>query len=495
MLFNSWQFLVFFPVVTLGYFLLSYKWRNWWLLAASILFYMAFIPQYVVILFALIVIDYVAGIKISSSKGSKRRFFLLLSIGANLTILGVFKYFNFFNANISAVAGFLGLNYPIPLVNIVLAIGLSFHTFQAMSYTIEVYWRRQKPEKNFLVYALYVMFYPQLVAGPIERPQNLLHQFKERHGFDYENFTSGLRQMLWGMFKKVVIADRLAVYVNQVYGWPYDYVGLTLIVATIFFAFQIYCDFSGYSDIAIGAARVMGFRLMKNFDNPYSAKSISDFWSRWHISLSSWFRDYVYIPLGGNRVSKITWLRNITVVFGLSGLWHGANWTFLIWGLLHGLYYLLFSLVNSLGERFRKVFEVISPILTFALVCFAWIFFRANDLHQAFYIVSHLLVGIGGYFQYVIEYLPKYLAGTGTNDQTYLLFLHLNYQATELEILFAVALIGLLIVADNGRRWFGSQWSLEDKPLVVRWFVYILTTLAILNYGTITQIPFIYFQF
>lgn len=456
---------------------------------------MAFIPQYVLILVFLILIDYFAGLKIAASSGKRRTFFLIISLVANLTILGVFKYFNFFNINLAAVAGYLGLNYPIPVINIILAIGLSFHTFQAMSYTIEVYRRKQKPEKNLLVYALYVMFYPQLVAGPIERPQNLIHQFKEKHSFEYERVTSGMRLILWGMFKKVVIADRLAVYVNQVYGWPYDYAGLTLVVATIFFAFQIYCDFSGYSDIAIGAARVMGFKLMKNFDSPYFASNIGNFWSRWHISLSTWFRDYVYIPLGGNRVRQTSWLRNILIVFGLSGLWHGANWTFLIWGLLHGIYYLLFSLLDKFSFARTKLFRFVSPLLTFSLVCLAWVFFRAANISQAIYIISNMGTGVAGYFKFAADYLPKYLTGMGTNEQTYLLFLHLNYSKSEIEILLAIGLIVFLLLVDFCSGYFGTRWNLNAKPFVVRWAVYLLMTMAILNYGTVTKIPFIYFQF
>ena len=338
MLFNSFTFLIFFPVVVAVYFALPHRFRWAWLLAASCYFYMAFIPIYILILFFTIAIDYVAGIVIENAEGRKRKLFLAASIVANVGVLAVFKYFNFLSANANAIAEVFHWPYELPILGIILPIGLSFHTFQAMSYTIEVYRGRQRAERHLGIYSLYVMFFPQLVAGPIERPQNLLHQFYERHDFDYDRVTNGLRKMAIGLFMKVVIADRLARYVNVVYPNPTNFQGLTLVVATVFFAFQIYCDFAGYSMVAIGSAEVMGFRLMKNFDRPYLSKSISEFWSRWHISLSSWFRDYVYIPLGGNRVARSRWYYNLFITFLLSGLWHGANMTFVIWGALHGIF-------------------------------------------------------------------------------------------------------------------------------------------------------------
>jgi len=335
MLFNSFTFLIFFPVVVAVYFAIPHRFRWAWLLAASCYFYMAFIPVYIFILFFLIAIDYVAGILIEGAEGTRRKWYLVMSIVANVGMLAVFKYFNFLNANARAVAEVFHWPYGLPALNIILPIGLSFHTFQAMSYTIEVYRGRHKAERHLGIYAIYVMFFPQLVAGPIERPQNLIHQFREVHDFDYDRVTEGVKRMAFGLFMKVVIADRLADYVNPVYNNPYTYEGLTLVIATIFFALQIYCDFAGYSQMAIGAAEVMGFKLMRNFNRPYLSRSISEFWSRWHISLSSWFRDYLYIPLGGNRVAPLRWYYNLFVTFLLSGLWHGANWTFVIWGALN----------------------------------------------------------------------------------------------------------------------------------------------------------------
>jgi len=292
---------------------------------------MSFVPAYILILGFTIVIDYFAGILIEQSSGNKRNFYLILSIAANVGVLAVFKYYNFLNDNLTAILGDFGYQNKIPYLSILLPIGLSFHTFQAMSYTIEVYRGHQKAERHFGIYSLYVMFYPQLVAGPIERPQNILPQMHAKHEFKYENVVEGLRLMLWGFFKKIVIADRLAIYVDAVYNNADKHSGITLITATVFFAFQIYCDFSGYTDIARGAARVMGYELMLNFRRPYLAKSIKEFWSRWHISLSTWFRDYLYIPLGGNRVPIPRWYLNLMIVFMISRLWHGAALTYIIW--------------------------------------------------------------------------------------------------------------------------------------------------------------------
>jgi alginate O-acetyltransferase complex protein AlgI len=319
MLFNSLEFLLFFPIVTILYFVFPYRFRWALLLAASCYFK----PIYILILGFTIIIDYYAGIYIEQSEGKKRKFYLTLSLIANIGVLAVFKYYNFLNLNLTWLLEGFSLKNPVSFLSIALPVGLSFHTFQAMSYTIEVYRGNQKAEHHFGIYALYVMFYPQLVAGPIERPQNVLHQFYEKHDFDYQRVTDGLKLMAWGMFKKVVISDRLAVMVSQVYNDPYQQTGVPLLVGTICFSIQIFCDFSGYSDIALGSAEVMGFRLMKNFDRPYYAKTISEFWKRWHISLSTWFRDYLYISLGGNRVSK--WRReyNLFIVFLVSWVLFG----------------------------------------------------------------------------------------------------------------------------------------------------------------------------
>ncbi len=388
MLFNSIEFLFFFPVVTLLYFLTPYNFRWFILLFASCFFYMFFIPVYIFILFFTIIIDYIAGIMIEKEIKYKK-LYLILSIAANVGILAVFKYFNFLAININEIAN----KDMVPLLNIILPIGLSFHTFQAMSYTIEVYRGKQKAEKHLGVYALYVMFYPQLVAGPIERPQNILPQFRVKHTFNTELLYSGLRLMLWGLFKKVVVADRLSIYVDAIYSDPSYYTHyLNILIAFVFFSIQIYCDFSGYSDMAIGAARVLGIDLMVNFNRPYFSKNIREFWSRWHISLSTWFRDYLYIPLGGNRVKIKRLYFNITVVFLLSGLWHGANWTYVVWGGLHAV----FIIINiALGKYFFKKQNILNRLIsltaTFLVVTVAWVFFRAANFTDAFMLLKNFL--------------------------------------------------------------------------------------------------------
>ncbi|MEO8066917.1 MAG: MBOAT family O-acyltransferase [Flavobacteriales bacterium] len=396
MLFNSLSFLVFFPVVTLGYYLLPYKHRWWWLLAASCWFYMAFVPVYILILGFTIAVDYAAGILIDRNEGRKRKLWLVASIVANVGVLAFFKYFNFLNQSIGAVVRGAGLPYEVPELGILLPIGLSFHTFQSLSYTIEVYRKKQAPERRLGVFALYVMFYPQLVAGPIERPANLLRQLGMHFDPDYDRIAHGLRQMAWGFFKKLVIADRCGAIVDLVYSNPNQHDGWTALVATYLFAIQIYCDFSGYTDIAIGAARTMGFELMVNFRTPYMSGSISEFWGRWHISLSSWFRDYLYIPLGGNRVAVPRWYFNLFIVFLLSGLWHGADWTYVVWGALHGLY-LIAAIVfkpfwsRIFGEMKVRWYRWLNVFFTFHLVLCGWVLFRAESIGHAKLIFSKWL--------------------------------------------------------------------------------------------------------
>ncbi len=417
MLFNSLQFLVFFPIVTLLYFLLPHKYRWVLLLGASCYFYMFFVPYYILILVFTIIIDYYAGILIEKQTSQKsKKNFLLLSLIANIGILAVFKYYNFFIENINSVFHLAESTMSLSTLSIVLPIGLSFHTFQAMSYTIEVYRGNQKAEKHFGIYALYVMFYPQLVAGPIERPQNVLPQLHKHHSFNYDRLISGLRLMMWGIFKKVVIADSFALIVNPFYNNVSDASGWQLLLATYCFTIQIYCDFSGYSDIALGAARIMGIDLMQNFNTPYLSKSISEFWVRWHISLSTWFRDYLYIPLGGNRSGKTKWIRNILIVFLISGFWHGANYTFIIWGALHAFYLIFARVTEKFRADFRiKVFGESASILkywdvfiTFNLVAFAWIFFRANSVSDSLIIIqkisSAIVHGLSS-FKSIIGYL------------------------------------------------------------------------------------------
>lgn len=480
MLFNSFEFLLFFIIVTTLYFVLPHKFRWALLLVASCVFYMFFIPAYILILFLTIIIDYIAGILIENASGKRRKQYLYISLVANIGVLAIFKYYNFLNDNITEIFTWAGSANPIPYLDIILPIGLSFHTFQAMSYTIEVYRGHQKAERHFGIYSLYVMFYPQLVAGPIERPQNLLHQFHTKHYFDYNRVTDGLKLMAWGLFKKAVIADRLSLMVDTVYSDPANHYGFAVILATIFFAIQIYCDFSGYSDMAIGAAQVMGFKLMTNFNRPYFAKSISEFWKRWHISLSTWFKDYLYVPLGGNRVVKWRWYFNLFITFMVSGLWHGANWTFIVWGALHG-FYLVFALVS---HDYRKKLSQITglsenPVLhkwlqslsVFVLVSFAWIFFRATTIHDAFTLIQNAMV-----------------LNTAQLSST-------MFSANYYEFFLGIFFIILLFSIEWTKRGREMRKFVNSKPLWFRFSVYILLVLVIINFGVFGGNNFIYFQF
>jgi alginate O-acetyltransferase complex protein AlgI len=492
MLFNSFDFLLFFAIVTSLYFALPHAYRWMLLLVSSCYFYMAFVPVYILILGFTIVIDYIAGIVIENSSPKKKKVYLIISLISNIGVLAVFKYYNFIIENLSGLLSSIGFSNHLPYLSILLPIGLSFHTFQAMSYTIEVYRGNQKAERHFGIYSLYVMFYPQLVAGPIERPQNILHQFYEKKLFDYDRVTDGLKLMLWGFFKKIVIADRLAIFVNQVYDDPLHSQGIPLIIATLFFTFQIYCDFSGYSDIAIGAAKVMDIHLMQNFNRPYFSKSISEFWKRWHISLSSWFKDYLYIPLGGNRRMKWRWYYNLFITFLISGLWHGANWTFIIWGTLHGSY-LVIAIVstdfrNKLNStlrltRFPFLFKCVQLMTTFCLVSFAWIFFRAAHVKDAFYIVTHLFSNLGDQFSAILS----------NQHQERQQLLYLGQTSST----FAIACISILFmeIIHLKQRNSSIRHVINTKPLALRWSIYLIGIISILLFGVYDHTQFIYFQF
>ena len=504
MLFNSLQFLLFFIVVTLTYF--GLKWRGRWilLLVASCYFYMVLKPEYILILFLTIVIDYVAGIWIAKTTGPARRWLLILSLISNLGILAFFKYLGFFTENVSWL--FSQLHMPevanqvfslgnrlfVKILHVfgesgvssfkdnksILPVGLSFHTFQAMSYTIEVYRGNQKAERHFGIYALYVMFYPQLVAGPIERPQNVLYQFHKTFPYDAENVKAGLMQMAFGLFKKLVIADRLALLVDYAYADPGQHNGLTLLAATFFYTIQIYCDFSGYSDIAIGAARVMGFSLMENFRTPYIAQSVSEFWRRWHISLSTWFRDYLYIPLGGNRKGEVRQYANMMVVFLASGLWHGPNWTYVIWGGLNGFYQILAVLRDKLLTRLglassRSVssqtgttspLRVVGNVLfTFVLIMLTWVFFRARTVDDAFLILGRIAT---------LSPLER-----------------IDSPLNTVEMAFSVFLIGFLLVKEY------FYLSIPTGNTARFAVLFVLITFVTYLFGVFSSNQFIYFQF
>lgn len=462
MLFNSLQFLVFFAFVISAFYALPHKNRWILLLLSSCYFYMAFIPQYILILFAVILIDYVCAFLIHKATGVKRKAFLLLSLMANLGILVYFKYYNFFLDNLSLLLSHFNIHNPLPYLDVILPIGLSFHTFQAMSYTIEVYRGAQKPERHLGIYALYVLYFPQLVAGPIERPQNLLHQLSAKIPYSVLNLRKGLLLMAWGFFKKAVIADRLAEIADNSFNFWWQQSTSTMWLGVLFYSIQIYCDFSGYSDIAIGAAKTMGVDLMENFKNPYLSTSLSEFWRRWHISLSTWFKDYVYIPLGGSRKGALKFCVNILVVFLLSGLWHGARYTFLIWALIHALFLLLehfFHEQEAPSEFFGKVIRI---VYVFFISTIAWIFFRSQSLLQAKEIIYKLAIPNEG---------PS----------------SIPFNAIELTLCFI--LIAVLLIFEtrvksynvkNRANYLGLLWSL----------IFICYLLGIYNYK-----QFIYFQF
>ena len=512
MLFNSVAFLIFFPVVTTAYFLLPHRFRWMLLLGASCYFYMAFIPKYILILAITITVDYFAGLGLERFEGRKKRWTLMASILTNIGMLAFFKYFNFANENLAMLAKFIGWNYPIHSLSIILPIGLSFHTFQSLSYTIEVYRGRQKAEHHFGYLALYVMYYPQLVAGPIERPQNILHQLHTEQHFDYQRVADGLKWMAWGMFKKIVVADRMVLFVNPVYNDPTHHNGPALVFATLAFAIQIYCDFSGYSDIALGSAQVMGVKLMKNFNHPYFARSISEFWRRWHISLSTWFRDYLYIPLGGNRVTKPRWAFNLFITFLISGLWHGANWTYILWGALHGSYLVLSILTEPLWKSLSAFLRVdklphlkiaISTLTTFSLVTFAWIFFRAASLRDALYIVGHLASGWPAYLAqswHVLQVALENTAELGPYSIVNALFTILTPLTDESRTVIALTAFALVILmVIEVLQYRGNVLEqLHQKPVYLRRIVYASLLAVILIFGTSyasVQQAFIYFQF
>lgn len=475
MVFSSFEFFLFFPIVTFLYFTIPYRFRWILLLISSCIFYAFFKWEYILILFFTIIVDYYAAFWIDRSKGRERKMALAVSLIANIGVLALFKYYYFLIDNVNSVTFRLNGTIYEPRWDIILPIGLSFHTFQAMSYTIEVYRGHQKVERHFGIYALYVMFYPQLVAGPIERPQNILHQFYKKFDFDPVRVVSGLRLMLWGFFKKMVIADNFATYADVVFGDVQQYQGLPLIVAILFYSVQIYCDFSGYSDIAIGSARVMGFKLMTNFKRPYLAKSIAEFWKRWHISLSTWFRDYLYIPLGGNRVAIPHWYLNIMIVFLVSGLWHGASWNFVIWGGLHGIYQIFGHLTRNLQSAvFRplgKLGDLLQNWMTVALAVFAWIFFRAENFKDARYFATHLFSESSHSWKEVVAQITPQTLFTLISGFTILYLIEKMQEKTNI-----------------------GEW-IDRKPQWQRWGIYYFFTFFILVFGYFGAMQFIYFQF
>ena len=454
MLFNSLSFMIFFPVVTLVYYLLPFRWRWCWLLAASCFFYMWFKPVYILILLVTILIDYTAGLMIHRYRlqPRKRKGWLVASIVSTLSVLFIFKY--------------QGLFYE---TNILLPIGLSFHTFQSLSYVIEVYRGNQRPERHFGFYSLYVMFYPQLVTGPIERPQNLLRQLHIPQPFQMQNLARGVMLILFGLFAKMVVADNLAVYVDQIYAQPDQYGSAAIALGLFFYSFQIYCDFFGYSTIALGCAKAMGYDLMDNFRAPFLSASVGEFWHRWHISLSTWFRDYVYIPMGGSRVKVSRWMFNIMVVFLLSGLWHGADWTFVVWGGMHGLLLVVEGLPAKLRHR-RPVATSSLPLrllrtaAVFVVVTLLWTIFRAEGFWQVKQLAKAFVHNTGLHSMPDIQWVP---------------------------ILFLVVFIIVDILLRNTRF---DRWCIRQHP-VVRWAVCFILAFSTVAFASVETFPFIYFQF
>ena len=494
MLFNSVKVLIFFPLVTACFFLLPHRFRWAFLLLASCVFYMAFIPVYILFLLLLITIDYTTAIWIEKAEGAGRKWFLVVSILSTCLALFVFKYFDFFNNTAASWMALAGYHYKPQHLGWLLPIGLSFHTFQSLSYVIEVYNGRQKAERNVGIYALYVMFYPQLVAGPIERPGHLLKQFYQVQSFKYEGVSAGLKLMAWGMLKKVVIADRLALFVNSAYTSPASVEGITLLLATVFFAFQIYCDFSGYTDIAIGAAKVMGFDLVKNFNRPYISQSVAEFWKRWHISLSSWFRDYVYIPLGGNRVSVPVWTLNILITFLISGLWHGANWTFVIWGLLNGIY----IVVGRATEKVRALLcarigltsrvgwhRAVKILTTFVLVNIGWVFFRAGTVQDAFYIIKKIIFEGGAWCARVVQNFrsPDVILGMGGKVLA-------DFGLDAYQLLLAFLSIGVLLLVESALRERTFPELSGAWPVFARWSLYYAVVMIVICFGVFNRSSF-----
>jgi len=475
--FNSFQFLIFLPAVLILYFSIPFRFRWMFLLASSYYFYMCWKPEYVILIIISTLIDYYAGLQMGkTNQKAKRKKFLILSLCSNLGILFGFKYFNFFSSELHNALNHLNIFYDEPVFNILLPVGISFYTFQTLSYTIDVYRGNKTPEKHLGIFALYVAFFPQLVAGPIERSTSLLPQFRQRHSFDYERTCSGLKLILWGYFKKVVVADRLGATVNMVYGNPSGFHGPVLLIATYFFAFQIYCDFSGYSDIAIGVSRIMGYRLMENFKRPYFAQSLTDFWKRWHISLTTWFKDYLYIPLGGNRVNTLLWCSNIFIVFLLSGLWHGAKWTFLVWGGIHGVALLISRFVKKpLAALYKLPFlhaipifvrKAIHIVVTFHIIIFAWIFFRANSLSDAFIIIRNMFHKSSHVFA-------------------------LDHP----DMIFKLSVITFLLLSECAQSKIDLGKMFKTFPIYIRWNLYYVFMIFIVLFGEFNSLQFIYFQF
>jgi alginate O-acetyltransferase complex protein AlgI len=481
MLFNSIDFAIFLPIVFALYWFVAnknLKLQNFLIVAASYFFYGWWDWRFLSLILFSTIIDYTIGQKLRVEENeTKRKVLLSSSILLNLGFLGFFKYYNFFLDNFITAFSFFGTEINANSLNIILPVGISFYTFQTLSYTIDVYKRKLEPTNDIIAFSAFVSFFPQLVAGPIERATNLLPQFYKKREFNYAKAVDGLRQILWGLFKKIVIADNCALYANEIFNNSSDYTGSTLFMGAIFFTFQIYCDFSGYSDIAIGTSRLFGFNLKQNFAFPYFSRDIAEFWRRWHISLSTWFRDYLYIPLGGSRGGKWNKIRNVFIIFIISGFWHGANWTFIIWGALNAIYFLPLLLTNknrnnlevvAQGKVLPSLKELFSILFTFSLTVFAWVFFRAENLSHAIQYVSDLFKHPGS-FLLVSVYMKH-------------------------KVIILLLLIFVLV------EWFGREGQYAIAHLGIKWkrpFRYALYYVIIISIFWFSgkEQQFIYFQF
>lgn len=484
MFFNSIDFAVFLPIVFILYWFVikkSLRLQNLLIVVASYVFYGWWDWRFLSLVLFSTMVDYFVARKLRFEEHpSTRKLLLWISVVVNLGFLGFFKYYNFFLENFIASFTFFGGEIQSNSLNIILPVGISFYTFQTLSYTIDVYRRKLEPTRDFIAFSAFVSFFPQLVAGPIERATNLLPQFYTRRKFDYNQAADGMRQILWGLFKKIVIADNCAIYANEIFNNSAEYSGSTLVLGALFFAFQIYGDFSGYSDIAIGTSRLFGFQLMRNFNYPYFSRDIAEFWRRWHISLSTWFRDYLYIPLGGSRGGSWMQIRNIFIIFVVSGFWHGANWTFIVWGGLNAVFFLPLLLTKrnrsnldavAQGKFFPNAREILSISFTFGLTLLAWIFFRAEN-------ISHATSYLKEIFSPSIFSPPELFDPRG------------------MKITFVLLGVFLLI------EWIGreGQFAIENivvaKSKAVRWSLYSSILLVLYFFGAFDEtIEFIYFQF
>ncbi len=484
MSFISIEFMLFAAIVAPLYFWLRFRLRWILLLGASYFFYAYWNPGYVLLIVFSTVVDYLAAKALQRSPPHRiiqRRLLLSCSVAANLGVLFLFKYADFLSQTVAGFAEALGAPWQFQSLELLLPVGISFYTFQSMAYTFDVYRGRLQAENHFGIFATYVAFFPQLVAGPIERATNMLPQFRQKFSFDYARVVGGLRLVLWGAFKKVVVADRLANYVNAVYGDVESYSGMSLILATFFFAFQIYCDFSAYSDIAVGVAKALGFKLMENFRRPYLATSLRDFWRRWHISLSTWFRDYVYISLGGNRKGLARQFWSLLIVFALSGLWHGANWTFLLWGLYHGMLVALETLGRArIGARLPHggLGYACRLVYTFLLATVGWVLFRASSLSDVSYIFLHIL-----------DFSQGFADLTDPSEAGIL--------PQRVEFLLSFLLIALALIVDVLDERIGLMTYFAKLPALLRWLVYyfLVACIILTTFFSAAYEEFIYFQF